>query len=325
MPETRDITLWELILRFFKWCGKGLKAFFIWIGELIKLSFRKWYIMLLFLVLCVGVGWYISRPTNRIYYAQGVMMVNGPTPFDVKEALEPLNHAMQQNLEPSLAFAQQLGLPFEEVNGLRWVGCFNVIDALNDSIPDFVDFNSQYGSNDTIFRISPFYLGIQIETKKLKQLPTIEKGIADFVNTNPAIICKYEAKKKSLEEELVASDQQLMYLDSLSKLFYFDYPQGPQIDINSSKSGTIIMGKRSIDLLTEDIFELIKHRQKVEMELSVYSQPVAFITHLSALPKAKNNRLLCVILGFLIGCILGLCTAKIVENRKQIREWLTTK
>lgn len=324
MPETRDITLWELILRFFKWCGRGLKAFFIWIGELIKLSFRKWYIVFTLAIFGFFVGYYFSRPANRIYQAHGVVRVNGATPFDVKQALAPLTLVMPQHIEPSMAFAERLGLPFENVSGLRWIRLLNVVDMLNDSIAEYVDFSGTFPLNDTLSRISPFYLCVSLEMKNLSQLPNIENAIVNYANSNPQIQAKFNAKKSELQNELEMCDRQLVYLDSLTRVFYFNFPQGAQFDLKPY-SNSVIAGRRSIELLHEDIIELQKHHQTIQSELSTFNQPVEFISHISVAPKALNNRILCVILGVLGGWILGLIFSALIENRASLRSWLNEK
>lgn len=324
MSEQKDTNLWDLVKIFVKWCGKCLVNLGVYFGRQIRMSFRKWYIVMPITFLGIVLGYYFSRYENRIYNAEGVAIVNGPLTSEVKEAMRPLTSALPPHIKPEMALKERLGLSDEQAKGLMLVRSYYVIDCLNDSTPDKIDKSGNHNMSDTLNVISNRYIALAVRTKNLTNLADVENAMVSYLNNNPVLHAKYETHRKVLEEQLGICDNQLQYLDSLSKVFYFNFPQGLQVEANAWSS-SMVMGKRSIETLHEDILELTQQRMKIAEELATCVAPVVMINHIAPAPRAVNNRILCLILGCLAGWILSLILAWCIEERQKVSQWLRTK
>lgn len=324
MSETKDTSLWELIKQFFLWLGCGFASCGHWFARQIKITFRKWYIVIPTTILFICLGYYFSRIENRKYKAEGMAVIHGPMAADIKEAVRPLEMAMPAHVQPSQTLAARLNCPPEYTAGIRRFNSFFVVDYLTDFTPDVVDRDFKHNYEDTLNVISNHYIVFQVYTKDLANLQNFEDALVNYINSNPIIQEKYQRHHVTMEYELQTCNNQLNYLDSLSKVFYFNFPQGFQVDIKPYSS-TLIMGKRSIDVIHDDIIELIQYKKGIESELSSCTQPLRFISHISAAPRAINNRILCLIIGCILGWLFGIGLAWLVEDRKQVSEWLHSK
>ncbi len=324
MSETKDTSLWELVKQFFLWIGRCCKSFGSWFASQIKITFRKWYIVIPVTILFICLGYYFSRIENRKYKAEGMAIIHGSMAAEIKEAVRPLEMAMPAHVQPSQTLAARLNCPPEYTAGIRRFTSFLVVDYLGNVTPDAIDRDFKHDLADSVNVISNNYIVFQVYTKDLANLENFENALVNYVNSNPIIQEKYRRHHATMEYELQTCINQLNYLDSLSKVFYFNFPQGFQVDIKPYSS-TLIMGKRSVDVIHDDVMDLIQYKKGVESELSSCTQPLVFISHLSAAPRAINNRILCLLLGCIIGWLFGIGLAWLIEDRKQVREWLNSK
>ena len=324
MSEQKDTNLWDLLKLFAQWLGKCCVVLFAFLGRQIRMTFRKWYIVIPITLLGIVVGFMFSRHDNRKYKAEGMAIINGPLASEVKEALRPLTMAMPPHIQPDMALQERLGLTGEQSRGLYLIRPHYVIDCLNDSTPDQIDVKDSHNPSDTVNVISNRYIAFEIHTKNLSNLSDVENAMVSYLNNNPVLRAKYEAHRSVLETKMEICNNQLQYLDSLSKVFYFNFPQGVQTEMNPYSS-TMIMGKRSIEPLHEDILELTQEQLVIANELSTCVAPIVMVNHITPMPRAINNRILCLILGCLAGWILGLLFAWCVEDRAAIAEWLKSK
>ena len=321
-----NLTLWDLIKTFCRWVGKCCVAFLDVLLKQIKISFRKWYIVLPVVALGIAVSLYYSRVENRKYKAEGMAVIHGPMAAEVKEALRPIEQAMPANIESDLSLATVLNCAPECTKGIRKVQTYYIIDYLDNVTPDMVDKKGKHQLDDTLNVVSNNFLQFEVYTKDLASLEDFEQALVDYVNNNPIMKSKYDVHHALLENELEICKNQLGYLDSLTKVMYYNYSNGIQLDVSASKrTGDLKLGRPGIDPIHDQILELLQHTKLVEAELSTCTQPLMFISHITPMPKAINNRIKCLITGFILSWILGLCIAWLVEDRAEVRQWLTTK
>lgn len=327
MSEQKDTTLWDLIKSGCRWLGRCFNYAIDVFNKQLKITFRKWYVVIPVTIIGIVLGFWFSRIENRKYRAEGMAVVHGPMAAEIKEVVRPLAVSMPQNINSGMSMAEVLNCSPEITRGITQFRTIYVIDYLDNFTPDLVDYKGKHQLEDTLNLVSNNYIVFELYTKDLSQLRNFEHALVDYINNNPMMQTKYQYHRQMLEYELDVCDKQLNYLDSLTKVFYFSYPQGMQFDLESdpNKRSSLILGNRSIKTLHEDIISLIQHKRDLEADLSSCTQPLVFISHISAVPKAVNNRIASLILGLLCGWVLGLCIAWLIEDRKRVYQWLTTK
>ena len=145
------MNLFDLCQAIGRGIGKGIKWLVNGLGEMIRLSFRQWWIVLIFVALCLAAALYYSREDNRKYEVDVVANLNGITNSMVRAEFDRLNKSIHlfdhQNLSTLLgidAELAQLNNHFEtfdraivfakSIDGLTFRG--NVI-VQNEDFPAF--------------------------------------------------------------------------------------------------------------------------------------------------------------------------------------------
>ena len=327
MQETKDTTLWDLIKSTCRWLGRVCVDFGHFLAKQIKISFRKWYIVFPITIIGIVLGLWYSRVDNRKYKAEGMAAIHGPMAAEIKEVVRPISMALSPRVQPELSLSEILDCSPECTMGISRLRTIYVVDYQNNITPDLIDYKDKHQLEDTLNLISNNYIVFELYTKNLANLRNFESALANYVNTNAIMQTKYHYHHSMLEDELDICNRQLNYLDSLSKVLYFNFPQADQVDLkyDPKKAGSLIVGKRSVELLHDEILSLNQHKKGVEADLASCTEPLVFISHISPMPKAVNNRIKCLIISFLFGWVAGLCCAWLFEDRKQVCDWLKNK
>ena len=84
-------------------------------------------------------------------------------------------------------------------------------------------------------------------------------------------------------------------------------------------------GSREIELFLEDIQEEMEALQRTDVRMAYSSAPVVLLTPFVVNPHAVNGPIKCIAVGLLLGWLFGLMAGAMVENRKEIWQWLRTK
>lgn len=79
MEQPREMNLFDLCAAFGRMIGRAVKGVFGTIGSWIRLSLRKWWIVLPIVGAMVSLALYYSREDNRAYKVTAVAIINGAT------------------------------------------------------------------------------------------------------------------------------------------------------------------------------------------------------------------------------------------------------
>ena len=177
------MNLFDLCQALMRAIGKGMTNLGRGLGYLVRLSYRQWWIMLLFMVLGLSAALYYSRPSNKRYKVNVVADLNGVTKEMVKSEWQALDNATilfeHQNL------ATMLGIEPELSYSLSRFRAFNVVDLLADSTIDVIDYHNNMPLTDTLYRHMPNLIALQFQTKMPNRIPEIEQAIVNYLNTRP--------------------------------------------------------------------------------------------------------------------------------------------
>ncbi len=322
MEQQKDMNLFDLCKACILAIGRGIKWLIYRLGDALRLSFRKWWIVLICIILAIAASIYYTRPDNRIYEANAIATLNGVTTDVVRNEFLAIGQMAPWLGEQNMV--QMLGLEPQVARSIRAVKTFDVIDCLKDSIVDFVDYKNRVTRTDTMYVHLPHNIALQFWTTQPQYVPQIEEAILNYLNTRPYLQNKYNAFCANLERNAQFHQDQIEKLDSLTSLFYFAEMPSQEILLDRKATGMIV-GRREIKLFLEDIYDEMKAKEIVDERLAVCTAPVVLQSHFIIKARPVNSPIKCAIIAILLGWIVGLMVGAVVENRKNILHWLQTK
>ena len=84
----------------------------------------------------------------------------------------------------------------------------------------------------------------------------------------------------------------------------------------------MVLGRREIALFLEDVYVEMRESEYVNARLTVATAPVVLQSHFVINPLAVNGPWRMSAIAIVVGWLLGLVVAALVENRKRILAWL---
>ena len=319
--EHKETSLFDLIYAACKACGRGINRIICLLSRMIRLSWRKAYIVLPLLILGLAAGIYWTRPENRKYKVEAVLILNGPTEFDVAQALMPIEFAVDANMSETQNLQNLLQLEPEIARVTTRFEHFPVIDFRHDSVPDMIDYKRSHKRSDTLDIVMDNRIAVRFRTKNINSVPTVQQNLLQYLNSQPQIQAAYEAKKADIERFAEFCRVQTEVLDSFIVEFYFNQGTGSQNKVRPWSPG-LVVGSREVQAMHNDMFELMERRKQVTHELSLMTAPVVLDSNFALNPEPVRNPHIWRILFMLAGWIAGVVLAWLIEDRKNILEWL---
>ncbi len=319
--EHKETSLFDLIYAACKACGRGINRIICLLSRMIRLSWRKAYIVLPLLILGLAAGIYWTRPENRKYKVEAVLILNGPTEFDVAQALMPIEFAVDANMSETQNLQNLLQLEPEIARVTTRFEHFPVIDFRHDSVPDMIDYKRSHKRSDTLDIVMDNRIAVRFRTKNINSVPTVQQNLLQYLNSQPQIQAAFEAKKADIERFAEFCRVQTEVLDSFIVEFYFNQGTGSQNKVRPWSPG-LVVGSREVQAMHNDMFELLERRKQVTHELSLMTAPVVLDSNFALNPEPVRNQHIWRILFMLAGWIAGVVLAWLIEDRKNILAWL---
>lgn len=321
MEQNQNKTLLDVLLAFCDWCKSMCAKCADLLGQMVRLTWRKWFIVLPCVAVGIGFALYFTRWENRQYKVDGVLRLNGPTNFEVAQAMQPLVFALPTVLSEAQSSEHLLGNQIGYPTAYRFE-TFNVVDLRNDSVPDYVDFKRKHNAADTIDVVMTNRIGVRFRTKNLPAIATVQEGLINYLNSLPNLQTSFEAEKARMQTDCELCQKQIALLDTFAYEFYMHQSVGgDQMQLNIWKQGTFL-GRREVEPVHPMIFDVLKHYQYTTHELAQMTAPVVVETAFAACPTAVWTPLKTGILFGLFMWIVGLLLAWPIENRKKLLDWL---
>lgn len=322
MEQPREMNLFDLFAAMGRGIGRGMKSLVAMLSRMIRLSFRQWWIVLIVVLMAIASAFYASLDKNRIYNVDAVAILNGVSKDIVSRefmALEKSSYKFaHQNLATMLNISPELA-----VGNYRFV-TFDVIDFMADNLVDGIDFDCEVPLTDSTAIHIPYMLALQFRTKHPDNVPQLQEAIMQYLNTREGIVAPYAQFRANLEREAKFHHDQLEKLDSLTSVFYFSHNQEAQLSLQETRSG-IVLGGREIKLFLEDIQDEIEILNRIDNRLAYASAPVVLQTPFVVDPNAMNGPIKLIAIALILGWLLGLAVAALVEKRKEVLSWLRRK
>ena len=163
-------------------------------------------------------------------------------------------------------------------------------------------------------------VALQFRTKQPNRLPEVETAILEYLNSRPYFQSRYAAYRQGLEREARFHSTQVEKLDSLTSAFYFAHNGSTQVQMDAWTSG-MVLGSRSVELFLEDVYTEMRESEYVHARLATCTAPVVLQSHFILESCAENGPLRMSVIAIVVGWLLGLMVAALVEYRQRIAAW----
>ena len=137
------MNFFDLCVAFGRAIGRGCAAIVRLLGHMVRLTYRYWWIVITMLVLAAAAALYYTRYENLTFKVNAIAVLNGPSIQQFEQAYAPLRSG--QLLPDEMPLKQLLC-----ERKVRTFDTYRVIDCLNDSIADYVDFKHKSAPTDTV-------------------------------------------------------------------------------------------------------------------------------------------------------------------------------
>ena len=321
MDNNKELNLFDLCVMAARAVRSGIRSIITLGVKMIRLTYRQWYIVLPIVAASLGGGIYYSLPQNRIYQADAILLLNGPSLEAARAALNRVAYCTYYSqTQNTMAL---LGVNTDVALSLREMYCYEVIDCLADSVPDYVDYTGKISYTDTLTLHMHDRIAVRMRVRNINNVPEIESALLKYLNEQPELISAYEIYKQNLEINAAFNHSQMAKLDSLTSSFYFQEGAGEQARLSVQRATTsFIVGDRRIRLFLSEIRNHLHNMEYVDQKLAQATAPVVMQGHLTIWPKALNGPIRTSAGSIFFGWIAACLLAALIEQRKQIIAWL---
>lgn len=317
--STKEVNLLQLINLFFNWIKNIVNRLFLFLGYLVKLSFRHKIIVVISVLFCLSCSLYLSRPSVRVYKAEVIAMLYGSETQLAKEVSKQLENSVSSNKLFSLA--TKLSLPDSVTKNIIGIQSFYVIDYLKDGVPDMIDYKNNHSLTDTLNLRMKDRFCLQIKTKNISQVPVVQAAILNYFNNNSVMRNQFIIKKNEIIQQIKICDVELQRIDSLAKISYFNDTE-KQIRFEKDK---LLVGDQKKQLFFDDLLRLHDIKTFAQDRLVNYVQPMEFPSGFVVYPTPENGRMKYCVIGLILGLIISLAFSVLIENYKRIITFLNNK
>ena len=315
--KQHEINLLDVIQIVFRGIGKFCLNILHLAGNTLRLLWRHKILTCILLVTFVALGYYAGRPANRIFRAEAMAIINGSLAHTVMDASRRLANA--SHLSDFTTLSAKLDLPDSIAKNIVGISSYFVIDFLNDSTPDMVDFRGSHSWTDTLNVRMPNRLYFRVLTRNVSQIPVFEQAFLNYFNTNTRILSEFNVGKNSLQRRISMYDREINRLDSMANISYFQFPQ-QQAEF---RWNTLLVGRQEIQFVYEDLIFLYDQKRRAELELANFTAPVVLPTGFIVNPRPERGRIRSMANYGIAGLFIAIGLSLLVENRKRIFSYLS--
>jgi len=319
MEEKREMNLFDLIIAAFN----GIKSLFVWIIKLccqtFRLSLQYFWIVGLVMAIFIFAAFYITSSKERIYKSNTMITFSKEIKPLVINELIAINTMRCFDFN---RFTELMNLPPDKALKFKEVRFYQVIDYLNDSTADAIDFLNRANMADTLNRCMPDRLGIRIYLKGDADFRPFYQGLTHCFNQNKDIARVDSASKAMIAERIAFCNRELERLDKFSDYDYFEGSNREAMRF-SSKKGDVTIEPARKQLYYIDMRDLLKEKNYLT-NLAVANKNV--INFLSENPTINiRARWQFVVVFAAAGYVFGVLFALIFKRRKSIWQYLKDK
>lgn len=325
--QQKELNLSELLMLLFKGIGNIIKWFWNLFIQALRLSYKKKWIVLGFILAGLIWGYFASTPDKQVHKASVTLKTIIKGSQYSKDYIKTLNADCGKKDKSDLA--TKLNITEEEAKKIVSLESFYLVDIGADGILDQVDYKENF-KGDTINIWSNNYLYVEISSKDEKLFSTIREGIVYALNNDPSV-----QKEKTfmnvehsdwismLNEELekIKELQSKMFAEDVSNVTSLSLRQKPK-EQRTDPNIMTVLGETKMQMFTGDKIHstvIMNNHKRAIKELNEGAIRVELpILYLGVGNPRYKVMIIRAFLSYLLG--LGLCAYLV--NRKKIITFL---
>jgi len=307
------------LLDLFRRMGKTLSKWFNALGKAFLVSvvfmLRRWLPLGLSVVLGVGLSYLMKATSESSFTSDMVLRTNTVAPADLIPYINKLHTFCEEDNMPALASA--ISSTPDQVKNIIDISGYWIIDKNKDNTPDAIDYSDNHNVYDTVNVRMQDRLDIRVKIKSPQELTMVRDGIIKYIENDSLYQQKNRLRLRQNQELLTRLDYDIIQLDSLQKVKYFEETRNMQ-----PKSGgqIIIMQEQKTQLVYSDIYALYARKQALESDRDLYKGLVTVLSEFS-LPARRDNGGLFYAKTFVpLFFVLTLLILILLANRKKLTE-----
>lgn len=316
--NSKEVNLLQLLSMFFKWVQKSTHTLASILGGLIKLAYRKKWLVIAVVLISVAGGMYLSRPSARVYKVGAMALLNGCDAQTVREVANQLENS--NPLNPVTSIGSKLGLHDSVARNIIEFRSFFVVDFKRDSVADKVDFNANHPLTDTLNVLMRDRIYFRYKTLNINQVSIVEEAVLNYFNNNKLLKSQFDAKRAGIENIIKVTDSEFHRIDSMTGIFYFKENPG-----TLKMENTLLVGEQRKQIFYGELLDLTSRNTVAKTNLAMFVSPVDIPSGFIVNPVPLNNRMKYGIFSLFIGFVLGVLIAVVVENFEKIFQFLSRK
>ncbi len=309
-----EIDLLQLMIRF----GKALSRVFRSIGRsfivLLVFIIRKWLILGLSLIMGIIISMLLSDFAKGIYSSEFILRNNLANNTEMISHVERLSGMIESDDYDNLR--GMLNIPELDSGSLIDIRAYWVIDRNRDGTPDYIDYYEKYNVYDTNDVRMRDRLAIVVSTRDVTQQKPLMNGVIDYINNYNLFVKQNDLRLAHYGELIDKYSYEIDQLDSLQ----IEMSYNKRLDINSFPGQILFLQEREIPLLYNDINDLIRMKQRLEIEREIYFKPVTLLVEPDRAALKVNTTMYYArwIVPSIFGLVILLLAA--IKNKSYLKE-----
>ncbi len=302
------------LIEVFQKIGDAIKNLFIWFFNLlykILLFFiRKAILIIIIIIIFLSFGYYKYKTSPRYYSSSIEAYSNAISSIDMINYVNNIYELFKTNNTEELQ--SKLNIEQKELEKIRSVKAYKVIDLNKDGVTDIIDYHEKYTTSDTLVSENRFVVKVEVYDPAI--FPIIQSSILSYIDKNNYINELNVIRKKQLNELITKLNEEINSLDSLKKTEYFE----SKSKLEPQKGQLLVMNEKETQLYHNQIIQLYRQKQDLEKQLELNTEPITVIQDFSALSTVENNLMTYVKRYGFIGLTISILLSFIIEKRREI-------
>jgi len=248
------------LLDLFRRMGRTLSLWINALGRAFIISIvfllRRWLPLGLSIAAGLGVSYLLKTTSASSYTSDMTLRSNAVA---TSELISYINRLHTFCLEGnSIALSDALSVNPESVDNIIDISAFWIIDQHKDGIPDYIDYKNNHDVYDTTNIRMQDRLDIRVKIKSPQELGLVRNGIVTFIESDSLFQQRNRVRLRQSLELLTRLDYDILQLDSLQKVKYFEETRNMKPGIGGQ---IVFMHEQKTQLVYSDIYSLYSRKQ----------------------------------------------------------------
>jgi hypothetical protein len=319
-PSDKDIKSDEIdLIELFRKMGKTISGWLSGLIQFILISIiyliKRWIPLSFSLAAGILLTVLLKATIPPVYSADIALRSNTISSTDMIAYINRLHSYTRDKNRKAVSDA--LSLAPDIIAGIKDIRAYWIIDKGHDNTPDEVDYLNNHNIYDTVNVRMQDRLDIRVKIKSPEKLPQIRKGILNFINSDSLYQQKNKLRLRLNNDLLVRLNYDILQLDSLQKVKYFEETRNRQAKTGSQM---IFLQEQKTQLVYGDIYELYKRKQGLETERDLYPGIITVLSEFTISTRRDNGFKFFGRIVIPAAIIVTILILIFISNRKKIRE-----